>query len=592
MIKIYKNSTINKENNERLFSGRWPLIFIFGAFLLFPSAAAAQPGGNLTLSITPPLIKNNVNPGQVWQSAIKVVNNTAAETDIYVQVKDFTSGEETGTVRFLESDDAAGAGHLLSGWLTVEEGPYPIEAFGSREIPVRVEVPDDAGPGGHYAAILAGTKPPAGAIEGSGIKISSLLASLLLLTIKGDINEQGQIREFSTDKSVYSEPNVTFKVRFENTGNVHIQPQGEIRITNLFGEEKARLTINHATEFGNVLPGTIRRWHFAWQEKKSLFDMGRYRAELYLSYGSEARETVNQTIYFWIIYYKFLAGAFAGLAVFAFIFVWWLRRYIRRAIARTKEQNGLKPPPFETKIGQNRVVLAPAQPEAVAVRKTITDIREKRPASQAAKENGNFRRYFMLSGLVLLAITATAGYFYFQPGETAPAENAERAAAPETENSRDFIGDEPIIIMEEDELEPPGVDPEAEIADGPEAADEEPAAAADSAADAIGPDDDEPAAEDEIAGETPAPLSVTVRNGSGISGAAREAAGLIEGAGYVVGATGNADNFNYVNTVIRYRPQREREAVEISRLFPAPVELAADATQSEEVIVIIGRNFK
>lgn len=134
-----------------------------------------------------------------------------------------------------------------------------------------------------------------------GIRISNLVSSLILGNVRGEIIEEARIREFSTEKTVYQEPKAQINLRIENTGNVHIQPQGEIRIFNFWGKERGFIPINHKTEYGNILPQSIRKWNFTWQPEDSFLEAGRYKAVLTLIYGNEAKQTISRTIYFWII---------------------------------------------------------------------------------------------------------------------------------------------------------------------------------------------------------------------------------------------------------------------------------------------------
>ena len=113
------------------------------------------------------------------------------------------------------------------------------------------------------------------------MKISSFVSSLLFVNIKGDVVESGRIREFSTSQSLYQTPNVDFSVRFENTGNTHVHPQGEVTIYNMWGKERGQVMINNQDDdFGNVLPQSIRRFQFSWSGEQSLFDMARIALSL------------------------------------------------------------------------------------------------------------------------------------------------------------------------------------------------------------------------------------------------------------------------------------------------------------------------
>jgi hypothetical protein len=349
------------------------IIFSFFLIGLAGDTVLAQTD-KITLSITPPLIKNNVAPGEVWRSAIKLINNNPREITVYVQVVDFKSGDQEGAVRFVQSVPATdiASSSFLSQWVKIDKEPMILKPFESRTISFIVAVPPDASPGGHYAAILAGTQPPSGKIQGSAIKISSLLASLLLIKVKGEVKEEGTIREFSTEKKFYTSPKVNFTVQFENKGNTHLQPQGEIRIVDFWNKEKGRITINHNTEFGNVLPGGTRKWQFGWQAPDSLLSMGRYRADLVLGFGEEARQTVGQSLYFWIIYPKPLAVAAGSLLSFVLIIILLVRFYVRRAIRQTQKQIGLNAPRVQSRRRPNKKV------SVIPKGNNVIDLKKKR----------------------------------------------------------------------------------------------------------------------------------------------------------------------------------------------------------------------
>ena len=56
----------------------------------------------------------------------------------------------------------------------------------------------------------------------------------------------------------------------------------------------------------------------------------------------------------------------------------------------------------------------------------------------------------------------------------------------------------------------------------------------------------------------PSQVSVEVMNGSGVAGAADEAAVLLGQVGYNTENGGNADNFNYFRTTVLYEPEIAR----------------------------------
>jgi hypothetical protein len=303
----------------------------------------AQIEDNLTLSITPPLIKNNINPGEKWVSAIKLINNNPGKIKIYTEVLDFKSKAD-GTIDLLppatEQNNGQSGKYTLRQWLNIQEGPFEIEPFSSREIPFVIDVPEGADPGGHYAAILAGTRPYS-EDKGTNINVSSMLASLVMLNIKGDVIESGRIREFTTDRTFYNGEKIIFKVKFENTGNVHLLPRGDIVIYDMYGKNRGKIPINRNTEFGNVLPGSARTWEFEWEPDHSFINMGRYRAELLVNFGDNGTTTDNRLTFFWIMNFKLLGITVGSLLAFFLLVFAAIRLYIRKAVISTQKKYGI-----------------------------------------------------------------------------------------------------------------------------------------------------------------------------------------------------------------------------------------------------------
>lgn len=316
------------------------LLLIFVLSLVLFCASAVQAQDKMAITITPPIIKNNVKPGQIWKSYIKVVNNNAEDIDVYIELINFKAGNEAGTVKLapLSSEEIKGNKYLINNWVHIEPGPITVPAYKGKNIPFIVDVPDGADPGDHHLAILVGTEPGQDNSRGSSIKISSKIGSLLLLNVGGEVNESGIIREFSTDKGSYSEGNVNFNVRFQNTGNTILQPRGEIRVYNWQEKDQGAIMINHQTNTGNVFPQDIRAWKYDWKVPTSILQMGRYRADMILSYGKQNAETVERTVYFWVVQWKPILISLAILIFIILLVILLIRRSIKKAVIRTQEQ--------------------------------------------------------------------------------------------------------------------------------------------------------------------------------------------------------------------------------------------------------------
>ncbi len=308
------------------------------ATLLFYSSAAvsgvAAAEDKLTLTVTPPLFQLTIGRGENWSSNLKVVNTNSYDLTVYASLMDFQANGEEGQAKLIPADtgNSTSSVQTLARWIEIARGPVLVPAAKSVEIPFMVRIPEQAEPGGYYAAILVGTSPMADKTKGPMVTVASMVSTLLLVRVNGDIREEGSIREFSADKFFSSNPDISFNLRFANDGNVHLQPQGEITIYTMWGKEAGKIPINQQGEFGNVLPHSVRKFVFDWRGENNFFDAGRYSALISLAYGQEARSAASQVAYFWVVPLKPILAILAGAGLFILFILLIVRVYVRRSL--------------------------------------------------------------------------------------------------------------------------------------------------------------------------------------------------------------------------------------------------------------------
>ncbi len=304
--------------------------FIFITLLLIAPFASAQE--SLSLSVSPTLFDMTANPGQTWESNVRVINSNPYDITVYAESVNFAPQEESGSPKFVSINEEDSKGSTFAEWIALDKKEIIIPAEQTSEIPFTINVPFDAPPGGHFAAMLIGTKSPEDQIERPQLKTSQVVTSLVFLRVTGDIIEKGSIRAFRSTKKLVEKPEITFELRFENNGNVHILPQGEIRITNMWGQERGLIPVNRSTLFGNVLPDSVRKYSFTWAGEWSLADMGRYTAVASLAYGDNGRKSVVSETSFWVVPWKIATTVAIGIAIFIYLFVYAIKLYIRKML--------------------------------------------------------------------------------------------------------------------------------------------------------------------------------------------------------------------------------------------------------------------
>lgn len=293
-------------------------------FLSFCSSVYAQEVG---VSIKPAMIEESLDPGNVKQYSFTIENLDSKEVTYYLFTRNI-SGVKSGGVPIFARDDNEKTGYELSDWITLEKTEVTLDGGGSISVSFTVDVPENASPGSHFGGIFVSVDAPD--IEKSGAAVGYQVANIISLRISGEVVEQANIRQFSTDKFLYGSQNVDFSVRIENTGNVLVRPVGPLEIYNMLGNRVGTLVFNENQSA--VFPHNIREFdNIKWEGNSIGF--GRYEAILSPLYGDTgAKQTMSSTVTFWILPMNIIGPALGVLAVILLVTFVFVRIYIRRSL--------------------------------------------------------------------------------------------------------------------------------------------------------------------------------------------------------------------------------------------------------------------
>ncbi len=249
----------------------------------------------------------SLQPGESTTRTIRVTNRREQSMTFAVEVEDFTAAESSEETVTLLGDETGP--RSLQDLLSPAAQEFTLEFGEQVEIPVEISVPEDAEPGGRYGAVIVSNAPSQEVQQNQGAAtVVSRLASLFLVRVDGETEEAGQLTDFRTagSGSVFFEDGPSeFELLFENTGNVHLAPYGQIDITNIFGQRVATLPVDAYF----ALPDSTRYRSVSWDPG---FLLGYYNAELSLnrSYGN----TIDtDSLSFWVIPWRILLIAFVAL---------------------------------------------------------------------------------------------------------------------------------------------------------------------------------------------------------------------------------------------------------------------------------------
>lgn len=302
------------------------------------------------LTLVPPSLEFSSQPGKTIDTTVKLFNETAEPINVNPSTALFTAKDELGAPAF----DFKSKPSDLATWISVPNGPLGVRPNERIEIPIKITVPVDAQPGGHYAGLFFETVP--GGDNPGQVKVKAKIGTLVIIRIEGDVRESGTVKEFSTSgSSNHASLPVSFVLRVANDGNVHFRPEGTVTIHNMFGGTTASIQIN--TTEGAVLPNSVRHYDVQWKKNSDKapkgnffqlvgdewhnFAFGTYTAQLDATYGASKKAlsaTTRITIVPWHLLLLVIVLVII-VVVLLVLFIKWYNNMIMKRVEKKISSN-------------------------------------------------------------------------------------------------------------------------------------------------------------------------------------------------------------------------------------------------------------
>ena len=288
------------------------LCLILGAKMLF---AQQQPARSIT--IVPPLVDSKLNPGDKREGTLKLVNNSSTELTFNASVKDFVVDDTLGTPTILPEGVLSNK-YSAASWIAVTPDTFTLLPGKTQILNYYIQIPGDARPGGHYAAIVYAPQELLG-VSGTGAGVEAHLGTLFYATVNGNIVENASVKEFKPDHSFQEYGPVGLTSLIINYSDTHIRPQGMVVVKNLLGQ----IVYSQALEEHNIFPEAVREFKTS-VGRKLMF--GRYTAELRATYGQNNNLTLFAVTSFIVFPWKITAIIILALVAFALLFLFLKRK--------------------------------------------------------------------------------------------------------------------------------------------------------------------------------------------------------------------------------------------------------------------------
>ena len=261
-----------------------------------------------------------IKPGQTVVYEMSIANRISDNRRFELEIED-VSGTEDGNQAVVFLGESRGP-YTIKDYISFPEDHFNLELGERARIPVTISIPADAEPGGYYGGVLVSTVKNDGATTEAGTAQSPIIArigTLFFITVPGETLKAGETKSLSlaTPKPWFEKGPIELHLLYENTGSVHLNPYGELRIRNFFGEEVGFVEV----EPWFVLPKSLRTRTVMF-DREVLF--GRYTVTASINRGYDDVVDEVSTV-FWVLPWKVLVSVF----LFVFILLFSIRFFVR-----------------------------------------------------------------------------------------------------------------------------------------------------------------------------------------------------------------------------------------------------------------------
>ena len=244
------------------------------------SHAASGDVNTPRLELTPARYAEQVSPGHSTTVTLKASNLTGRSLDIRFIAIDLEAGDADSFAQAATGEVARSS----TKWLTFDKQRHTLAPRETFELPVQVDVPDNATPGAYAVAVAALqefsalTVNPSDSV-GSKVQVRATVGSTLVFVVPGATTSSAKITSVHSPRFVWGDATPKFEARVENSGNTLLKLEGATELS-AFGAFASRTL---KSEEYPTLPGGERRLVMRWSDRPWI---GWFRPQLIVVGGS------------------------------------------------------------------------------------------------------------------------------------------------------------------------------------------------------------------------------------------------------------------------------------------------------------------
>lgn len=215
-------------------------VVMLTGFAIVPAHAISSP--DRSLGISPLRNELTIAPGTSFDGKLTLTNSGKETLAVTMNAEVFSVTDEVYDYSF----DPSGKG---VDWVTFGSNEITIESGKSATVTYKVAVPIDAEPGGRYLSLFASSSPSTAV---PGVTSINRVASLLYITVDGDVTRIGKVLTFNSPLVTFGDP--TWTATIQDAGTTHFHSIYSVTVKSLLGGAP----LKSAQGDSLILPSSIR----------------------------------------------------------------------------------------------------------------------------------------------------------------------------------------------------------------------------------------------------------------------------------------------------------------------------------------------
>lgn len=326
---MYKFCNFYNHYKYYIFAVVFLLAASYYTLVVVPLAQAQEQSLSLkSLTVVPPTVNLTVNPGQQTEGTIKLINDSDQPLTFAADTQDFIVTNKLGIPTILPPNTYSPK-YSAASWLAVAPSVFTINAHEKIILNYYIQVPSNARPGGHYAAVLFKPSNSGAGLSTTGATTQTDIGTLFSVRIAGPITEKANVIQMTAPGfSEYGPVQLTTDI--QNNGDSDIIPKGTITFYDTFGQKVTSIYLDEH----RIFPEAIREFTNSFGRK---WTIGRFSAQLSATYGDNNSLPLSAQVSFVIFPWKVAVIIVLILIVLILGFFVWKKRKDRKKDVPTKK---------------------------------------------------------------------------------------------------------------------------------------------------------------------------------------------------------------------------------------------------------------